>query len=112
APELGIGGYDGSHVNTPLDALLDSGNPNPPDLDAAPDGPYLKDVMGAEYNWIVGLGNDEVGYILPTYDFKVHDIAPYLDEPEGDHYEETRSLGPQTAGLVLDEAIRLMDWSR
>ncbi len=43
-PELAIGGYDGSHTG-PLQDLLSEGNPLPPDLSAAPEGPYLKDLM-------------------------------------------------------------------
>ena len=93
-PELAIGGYDGSRVGTTEDDLLDSDNENPPDLDAAPEGPYLKDQMAAQYNWIIGLGNDEIGYLIPSYDYKLHEQNPYLNEPEGDHYEETNSVGP------------------
>src|SRR5690606_23727733 len=39
-PELAIGGYDGSHLNVPTKPLVKPSNPNPPDLLAAPDGPY------------------------------------------------------------------------
>lgn len=46
---------------------------------------------------IVGLANDELGYILPPSDFKLDDELPYLKEAEGDHYEETNSPGPACA---------------
>ena len=79
-------------------------------MDDAPSGPYWAELMETEHAWIVGLANDELGYIIPAYDFEVHPTVPYLDEAEGDHYEETNSLGPQTEPL-LDEAIRqLMAW--
>jgi len=111
-PELAIGGYDGSHTNIgeSTDEIISPDNPNPPDLDAAPEGPYLKDKMGASHNWIIGLGNDEVGYIVPPYNFKLSETLPYLDEPEGDHYEETNSLGPETAPRIIEMADRLLDW--
>ncbi|TNE88729.1 MAG: hypothetical protein EP330_13710 [Deltaproteobacteria bacterium] len=109
-PELAIGGYDGSHVNSPEVELIAADNPLPPDLDAAPAGPYLKEVLGAEHSWIIGLGNDEVGYIVPEYDFVLHDGAPYILQPDGDHYEETNSLGPRTAGLVQSQAEQLIAW--
>jgi hypothetical protein len=112
-PELAVGGYDGAHTNigSSSDQIVDPENPNPPALDAAPPGPYIKERMGAPYNWIVGLGNDEVGYIIPVYNFKTHDRNPWFDEPEGDHYEETNSLGPETAPLVEAAVDQLLDWS-
>jgi len=110
APELGIGGYDGSHVNAPGRSLVDPDNPNPPDLSAAPEPPYLVDRMGGTHNWIVGLGNDELGYILPEYDFQVDDLLPYIERPEGDHYEETNSLSPEFAGILDAEAAALLGW--
>jgi hypothetical protein len=109
-PELVFGGYDGSKVGNEFDTIISDDNPNPPDLAQAPEGPYWGDLLETEHAWIVGLGNDEVGYIIPEYDFKVDPISPYIDEPEGDHYEETNSLGPQTVPL-LDQAIRqLLSW--
>ena len=112
-PELALGGYDASEGQpfTPLETLIDEDNVNPPDLDAAPAGPYLFDRMGGEQNWIIGLGNDEVGYIIPPYNYQLHDGTPYLQEAEGDHYEETNSLGPDTAPLVEEAVIQLLEWS-
>ncbi|MCA9661726.1 MAG: hypothetical protein KC486_25535 [Myxococcales bacterium] len=110
-PELTIGGYDGSRVNAPGVPLIDPNNTNPPDVDAAPQGPYIKDRMGGTYRWIIGLGNDELGYIIPDYDYQLADTMPYVDEAEGDHYEETNSLGPHIAGIVDDYAAYLTAWS-
>ena len=109
-PELAIGGYDGSHVNSPGYPLVQPDNPNPPDLAAAPQGPFLEEVLGAPHSWVIALANDEVGYIIPEYNFKVDPDTPYIIEAEGDHYEETNSLGPRTAGLVLEQAERLIRW--
>jgi hypothetical protein len=52
---------------------------------------------------IVGLANDELGYILPKEDYV------YPDDPfdPGDHYEETMSIGPE-AGPRLRSAVRAM----
>lgn len=112
-PELALGGYDASEGQpfTALETLIDDDNPNPPDLSAAPAGPYLFERMGAQYNWIIGLGNDEVGYIMPAYNYKLHESTPYLQEPDGDHYEETNSLGPQTTPLIEEAVIELLEWS-
>lgn len=99
-PEVYEGGYDGSHIHAPGVPLIDPNNPNPPDLAAAPAGPYWRDRMGADHRWLVGLANDELGYVIPPYDFVLADSAPWFTEAEGDHYEETNSLGPQTQPLL------------
>lgn len=106
-PELIIGGFDGSHVGNPEMTVISESNPNPPDLSLAPQGPYIEELVGNESFWIVGLGNDEIGYILPEYDFKLNENFPWFDEAEGDHYEETNSLGPKTNG-VIQEQIELL----
>lgn len=73
---------------------------DPPSLRA------LAEMNGIERLIVVGLANDELGYILPESDFLLHADAPYLEEAvdeTGDgHYEETNSLGPQTARLLLE----------
>ena len=109
-PELAIGGYDGSFTPPGVD-IIDPGNSNPPDLSAAPTGPTLLDRMSGEVEWIIGLGNDELGYFIPPYNFKVHPDVPYLLEADGDHYEETNSLGPDTATLLDEEVQRLLEWT-
>lgn len=111
-PELAIGGYDGSHINKPGEPLVDDGNTNPPELDKAPQGPYIKDRMTGTYRWILGLGNDELGYIVPEYDFKLADVMPWIEEAEGQHYEETNSLGPDMAGLIDHWSDYLLWWSK
>jgi hypothetical protein len=93
-PENVIGGYDGAYT-APGGVLIDPENENPPDLTKAPAGPYLLDELGGDPSWIIGLGNDEIGYIVPPYNFELAGAA-YLDEAPGDHYEETNSLGPRT----------------
>lgn len=60
---------------------------------------------------IVGLANDEIGYILPPNDFLLHPDTPYF-EPTRDqygrrHYEETNSLGPRAAETIAD-VFRIM----
>jgi hypothetical protein len=109
-PELAFGGFDGSKIGSESDTLISESNPLPPQLDQAPTGPFWAELLDSEHNWIVGLGNDEIGYIIPEYDFVINPISPYIDQADGDHYEETNSLGPATAGL-LDEAVRkLLSW--
>jgi hypothetical protein len=110
-PELAVGGYDGSQIFAPGQDLIQADNVNPPELDKAPQGPYIKDRMTGMYRWIVGLGNDELGYIIPEYDFKLAE-NPWIEEAEGHHYEETNSLGPGMAGLVDTWSDYLLAWSK
>jgi hypothetical protein len=49
---------------------------------------------------IVGLANDEIGYIIPAYDFRAGD------------YEESMSLGPAAAPVILRQAHALLDAAR
>ena len=55
---------------------------------------------------IVGLCNDELGYIVPPSDFLLNEKRPYIDritDSRGeDHYEETNSVGPACAQCIAD----------
>lgn len=61
---------------------------------------------GVENMLIIGLCNDMLGYIVPPSDFLVSEAAPYLEgieDPTGEnHYEETNSLGPDTAHTIAE----------
>lgn len=109
-PELAIGGYDGSRVNTTEDEFIASDNPNPPDVSQAPAGPFWKELAGGEWAWIVGLGNDEIGYLIPSYDYELDEDLPYWNEPPGDHYEETNSVGPEAVPRLEEAVERLLGW--
>lgn len=66
----------------------------------------LSEMARCEHNFVLGLCNDELGYIIPENDFYLHEWLPYfnnaIDESGREHYEETNSLGPQAAGAILD----------
>lgn len=55
---------------------------------------------------IVGLANDELGYVVPPSDFLLNKEAPYLnrtmDYKGEDHYEETNSVGPECAAKIAE----------
>ncbi|MCP4872188.1 MAG: hypothetical protein GY898_26090 [Proteobacteria bacterium] len=108
-PELAIGGYDGSHTG-PVAPIVDPNNENPPDLSAAPEGPYYKDLMPGETKLLLGLGNDEVGYFVPDYNFILDEGSPYLEDAPGDHYEETNSVGALAVGEMTYHLTRLLAW--
>jgi hypothetical protein len=56
---------------------------------------------GAETVGIIGLGNDELGYILPKEDFHY----PWNPFRPGKHYEETNSIGKEIGPAVM-QAMR------
>lgn len=106
-PELGIGFDETFAFGRPQ---VSPTNPNPPDLTMAPGPPYLQEQLGGEINMIVGLSGDEVGYLVPPYDYKLHPTEPYAEQADGDHYEETNSLGPSTVPTLFEAAQKLMGW--
>lgn len=63
----------------------------------------IRPAMRAPFKFVLGLANDEVGYIVPENDFI------YNPTNQGDHYEETNSLGPRTAPLVLEKVHELLN---
>ena len=89
--------------------LVRPSNENPPDLSAAPEGPYLKEKMPGEVIFVVGLGHDELGYIVPSYDFELAPDGAYIIEADGHHYEETNSTGPSHTLLIQAKLDALLD---
>jgi hypothetical protein len=59
---------------------------------------------GASVAGIVGLANDELGYILPVEDFKY----PWNPFKPGKHYEETNSIGKEIAPKVMNTLKELL----
>jgi len=81
---------------------------NPPDLTSAPAGPYLRDKMTGQYKMVWGLTPDELGYLIPAYDYKLDERQPYIEEAPGDHYEETNSIGPTVVEKVEEHLTVLL----
>ncbi len=121
-PELMIGGYGGEAGDSSMqwDVIETMRDCDPvadeecvrPDLEIAPDPPYLLDRLGGDYPMTWGLSGDMLGYFVPDYDYILHPTQPYFEEYPGDHYEETNSVGPLTWGLIETNLIGLLDWTR
>jgi hypothetical protein len=110
-PELELGGY-----GRPDCAAADTGRPYEP---------VINDQFDSEYQFILGLGQDELGYIVPGYDFwlkHVDDLPEDNDNPDGPialgaleaedpcgegHYEETVSASSVMAPWVACVAAEL-----
>lgn len=110
-PELMVGGYDGSRSYGR--EIVDPSNPNPPPLADAPEGPYVADLVkmnpGVEYALCFGLAEDFMGYIVPAYNYKLDDNYPYIEEADGDHYEETNSIGPKVEEQIIGPLRELIN---
>jgi len=80
--------------------------------DANPEGknptPLMKIAEDAGYGemLIIGLCNDELGYIVPPSDFLLNEKMPYIEKTmdyKGEnHYEETNSVGPECAAKIAE----------
>ncbi|MBQ2694995.1 MAG: hypothetical protein IJF57_05535 [Clostridia bacterium] len=98
-PELVYGGYLGAEESaTGYGAEI---NPVP-----------LKEIVGDDV-MIIGLANDELGYVLPPNDYILHPETPYFenarDHHERRHYEETNSLGPETAEKIAQTVAEIIN---
>ncbi len=72
----------------------------------------LSEMSDCAHQFVVGLCNDEIGYIIPENDFYLHEWLPYfnttVDAAGRNHYEETNSTGPETAGTLLEAMDELI----
>lgn len=98
-PELVYGGFLGADES----ATGKGGEINPK---------ILTEIVGDEEILVFGLANDELGYVVPPNDFLLHPTAPYLengrDKHNRRHYEETNSMGPDTAKVIADNVEALI----
>jgi hypothetical protein len=70
------------------------------DFPAAPLEPPVKQQMTAPYRMLIGLANDEIGYIIPQSEWD--EKAPYLKGAAKPWYGEVNSLGPQAAPILTN----------
>jgi hypothetical protein len=89
-PELSVGG------------IQRDGNA---DFPQAPLEAPVKPAMRAPIRMLVGLANDEIGYILPKAQWD--EKAPYTFGADKRWYGEVNSLGPDTAPLLLEALEKL-----
>jgi hypothetical protein len=81
--------------------------PEGQDYDMAPvEVPPMRELMPGKYRFVIGLANDEIGYILPKSQWDVE--APYTYSREDAPYGEENSLGPETAPILHREVQDLL----
>jgi hypothetical protein len=69
------------------------------DFPDAPLEPSLRVMLHSKYQFIIGLGNDEIGYIIPKAEWD--EQAPWLNNSPQPYYGEINSAGPETAAVVI-----------
>ena len=89
-------------VNGPIDA------PEGNDYGIQPlEIPPIREMMPGKYKFIVGLANDEIGYIIPKSQWD--EKAPYTYGRDNSPYGEENSLGPKTAGAIHDNLKEMLE---
>ena len=84
--------------------IANGGIVHPPgaDFDIMPvETPPLRELMPGRVKFLIGLANDEVGYIIPKSEWD--DQAPWLYGSAERHYGEINSLGPETGPRIHAE---------
>ena len=88
--------------------IANGGIVRPPgaDFDVAPvEVPALRELMPGRFRFLIGLANDEVGYIIPKSEWD--NQAPWLYGSAQRHYGEINSLGPET-GPQIHAALKAL----
>jgi hypothetical protein len=93
-PELVIGG-----IQDPQDSGAD--------FPGAPREVALIDLLSSEYRLVVGLANDEIGYILPRSQWDAEE--PYAYGRDESQYGEINSVGPSAAPLLANAYATLLE---
>lgn len=69
------------------------------DYPDAPFEPVIRELLKTRYQFIFGLGNDEIGYLIPKAEWD--EESPWLKNASQPWYGEVNSVGPEAAGAVL-----------
>jgi hypothetical protein len=80
-----------------LDKVQDPADPGA-DFPDAPVEPAIYKQLRGPYRMIVGLANDEIGYIIPKRQWD--EKAPFCYGRKKPQYGETNSVGPETAPIL------------
>lgn len=87
-----------------------------------PSEPSIRDAMTAPYRMVIGMSPDEIGYIVPQYDYYPAVIFDEAEDPcqdqqydpdyprrrVPDHYHETLSVGVEISAYVTCTAVELL----
>ena len=66
----------------------------------------MRSLLKSKYQFIIGLGNDEMGYIIPKAEWD--ERPPWLNNSPRAYYGEINSPGPETAQTVTHALANLI----
>ena len=69
--------------------------------------PPLRSQMPGKYQFVIGLANDLIGYIIPRSEWD--EKAPFLYGESDSPYGEINSVGPETAPLIYGAMLELLE---
>ncbi len=75
------------------------------DYPDAPIEPAIKTLETAKFRMLIGLANDEIGYIIPKAEWD--EKPPFLNNSPRRHYGEVNSVGPDAAPRIAEAFQRL-----
>ena len=67
---------------------------------------------GVRYPVVAGLAENYIGYIVPMYNFVLATSGPYLNEAEGDHYEEVYALSQIVEQHAIHPILELLKFRK
>ncbi|WP_238537730.1 neutral/alkaline non-lysosomal ceramidase N-terminal domain-containing protein [Zavarzinella formosa] len=76
------------------------------DFPDAPIEPAIYDQLRAPYKMLIGLGNDEIGYIIPKRQWDKK--PPFCYGRTKEQYGEMNSIGPDAAPIICDQFQKLV----
>jgi hypothetical protein len=79
------------------------------DFPDAPFEPAIREHLNSKYQFIFGLANDELGYLIPKAEWD--DEPPWLQNRKERWYGEINSVGPEIAGAVTRAIVGLIEGS-
>ena len=90
--------------------IVEGGIESPPGQDfqiKALEVPPIRSGMTGQYKFVLGLANDEIGYIIPKSEWD--EFSPYLYMADKPTYGEINSLGSETAPIIHRKIKVLLD---
>jgi hypothetical protein len=76
------------------------------DFPGAPRERPLRALLTSEYRMVLGLANDEIGYVIPRSQWDAK--APFAYGRKEDQYGEVNSVGPSAAARLAEAFARLL----
>lgn len=73
----------------------------------APREPHVRGLLTGPHRWVIGLANDEIGYIMPKSQWDA--AAPFCYGRDKPQYGEVNSVGPEAGPRVMQALEELVD---